>query len=215
MSSSAHDPAVLRTIGAYDANAIAYARYSSDRSGLCRLHSHFAELLPRASLVLDLGCGAGHGAAKLARRGLTVFGCDPARGLLVEGLIHPEIAAFVQAESGQLPILGSTFDGIWVCASLLHVPRSKIDQALAEAFRVVKAGGVPFTSMSEGNAGGPVQSDPGEFMPDRTYFYYRAEDWARMVTRTGFQIIDQSVNRNADRLNPGSTGWIETFAQKP
>jgi ubiquinone/menaquinone biosynthesis C-methylase UbiE len=215
MSSSRYDHAVLRTIAAYEANATAYAQYSSDRSGLNLLHSRLAELLPRASLVLDLGCGAGHDAAELARRGLTVYGCDPARGLLVEGLIHPEIAAFVQAESGQLPILGSTLDGIWACASLLHVPRSQVGLALAEAFRVLKVGGVLFTSMSEGEVAGPVASSPSASMPERTYYYYSQPDWAEMVSKAGFEVIDQRVNRLSDRLNPGSTGWIETFARKP
>jgi ubiquinone/menaquinone biosynthesis C-methylase UbiE len=215
MSPSTDDHAILRTIASYESNATSYAQFSSDRSGLSRLHSRFVELLPPGSLVLDLGCGAGHDAAELASRGLRVFGCDPARGLLVEGLTHPEIGAFIQAESRQLPVIDSTFDGIWACASLLHVPRSKIDQALTEAFRVLKVGGVLFTSMSEGDDVGPISLDPGEFMPDRTYIYYRADDWLQTMTRSGFEIIDQRLSRPAGQLNPGSTGWIETFARKP
>jgi ubiquinone/menaquinone biosynthesis C-methylase UbiE len=175
MSSSGSEDSVLRTTS-YESNAAAYAQYSSDRSGLGRLQSRLADMLPPSSVVLDLGCGAGHDAAALASRSLRVVGCDPARALLVEGLIHPEIAAFVQAESRQLPVLDSTFDGIWACASLLHVPKSQVGLALAEAFRVLKVGGVLFTSMSEGDAGGSISLDPGEFLPERTYFYYCAED---------------------------------------
>jgi ubiquinone/menaquinone biosynthesis C-methylase UbiE len=214
MSSSTDDHAVLRTIASYESNATAYAQYSSDRSGLNQLHSRFAELLPFGSLVLDLGCGACHDAAELARRGLKVVGCDPARGLLAEGLAYVEIAGFVQADSRQSPILDSTFDGIWACASLLHVPRSQIGLALAEALRVLKVGGVLFTSMSEGDDSAPVPVSSSDLMPERTYHYYSESNWAEMVARAGFEVIDQHVNRSANRLNPGSTGWIETFAGK-
>jgi ubiquinone/menaquinone biosynthesis C-methylase UbiE len=214
MSSSALDDAALRTIASYEANATAYSQYSSDRSGLSRLHSRLAELLPHASLVLDLGCGACHDAAELSRRGLKLVGCDPARALLIEGLTNREIATFVQAESRRLPILDSPFDGIWACASLLHVPKSQIGLALAEAFRILKLGGVLFTSMSEGDASAPVLSS-SDFLPERTYHYYSDSNWAEMVARAGLEVIDQYVNRSADRLNPGSTGWIETFARKP
>jgi ubiquinone/menaquinone biosynthesis C-methylase UbiE len=94
------------------------------------------------------------------------------------------------------------------------VPRSQIGLALAEAFRVLKLGGVLFTSMSESDASAPMLSS-SDFLPERTYYYYSEPNWAEMVARAGFEVIDQHIHRSADGLNPGSTGWIETFARKP
>jgi ubiquinone/menaquinone biosynthesis C-methylase UbiE len=40
----------------------------------------------------------------------------------------------------------SEFDGVWACASLLHVPRDRIDAVLQRFTRALKPGGVMFLS---------------------------------------------------------------------
>jgi ubiquinone/menaquinone biosynthesis C-methylase UbiE len=211
---SSPDPE-LQTVAAYNTGAAAYARHSQDRSPLRHLHEHFASLLAGGARVLDLGCGPGHDAAELASLGLSVTGLDPASGLLAEACSYTCLAGrLIQGDARQLPIAASRFDGIWCCASLLHVPNRDVGDALAEVFRILKSGGVLFTSMSEGEQRGAVSVHSDGLEP-RVYYYHRQETWAALVAGAGFEIVDHRVRRQGGNFNPGSTGWIETFARKP
>jgi ubiquinone/menaquinone biosynthesis C-methylase UbiE len=205
----------LQTVAAYDAGAAAYARHSQDRKPLRPLHERFASLLAGGARVLDIGCGPGHDAAELASLGLSVTGLDPASGLLAEARSYACLAGrLIQGDARHLPIAASRYDGIWCCASLLHVPKRDVGHALAEAFRILKSGGVLFTSMSEGQQRGAVSVHSDGLGP-RDYYYHRQETWAALVAGAGFEIVDHHVQRESGNLNPGSTGWIETFARKP
>ncbi len=214
MSSSTPDPSIS-TILAYDSGAHRYADHSRDRAQLARLRGPLIAMLPPQPLVLDLGSGPGHDGALLAESGATVVALDPALGLLREARMHASIAArLVCGDARQLPFSDSTFDGIWSCASLLHVPHAEVSMALREVFRVLKPGGVAFFSLSEGEPSGHVPvSDLG--LATRAYYYHRDDEWASLVSRAGFEIADHRVNRAAGNFNPGSTGWIETYARKP
>jgi ubiquinone/menaquinone biosynthesis C-methylase UbiE len=203
------------TVSAYEHDAPAYAEHSRDRAHMRRLHEKFRSYFEPGARVLDLGCGPGHDAAELAALGLSVTGFDPARGLLIEAQAHDSISgALMQGDARQLPFASGSFGAIWACASLLHVPKVDIPAALLEAFRILRVGGVIFTSMSEGpqSEAVPVVSDG---LGERLYYYHFGEDWAAAVEAAGFAILEHDVRRDTGNFNPGSTGWIETFARKP
>jgi SAM-dependent methyltransferase len=205
----------LITVAAYDARAAAYAEHSRDRAPMAGLHARFVELAGANARVLDLGCGPAHDAAELTARGCNIVGIDPARGLLLEARRYDSLTGLlVQGDARRLPFASGVFDAIWSCASLLHIPHDEVDTAIAEAFRVLRRGGVLFTSLSEGEETGavPVESDG---LARRLYYYHREQDWASRIRAAGFEIIDHQAQRQSGNFNPGSTGWIETFARKP
>ena len=211
---SSPDPA-LTTIASYDRDAAFYSQHSRDRKPLNRLHETFVTLVGSGAAVLDRGCGPGHDAAELSARGLRVTAFDPSRGLLKEAARHTSLAGrLVQGDARALPLAAGSFDGVWSCASLLHDPKQDVGLVLLGTFRVLRAGGVLFTSMSEGEQVGaiPVESNG---LSRRLYYSHREQTWAALVSGAGFDVIDQRVQRESGNFNPGSTGWIETFARKP
>jgi len=99
-----------------------------------------AAVAPAAS-VLDVGCGPGHLAARLADRGLAVTGIDldPAMIARAEQRLGSR-AALTTADVASLPYSDSTFDVVVSTISMHHWA----DQTtgLAEIGRVLKRGGV-------------------------------------------------------------------------
>jgi SAM-dependent methyltransferase len=94
--------------------------------------------------VLDVATGPGYVAAAAARRGAKVVGVDFSAGMLAAARRqHPGID-FQPGDAEALPFPGPSFDAVVMSFGLLHLGRP--DQALAEAHRVLRAGGrVGFT----------------------------------------------------------------------
>src|SRR5437879_4481189 len=90
---------------------------------LAHLYKPFlAELAPGAR-ILDAGCGSGRDAKAFLTRGyrVTAFDASPQMAANTSSLTGQEckILSFQQMK------FRDEFDGIWACASLLHVPKSE------------------------------------------------------------------------------------------
>ena len=91
---------------------------------------------------LDVGCGTGVLAARLAARGYRMTGIDPSAGMLeVMAAEHPEVAA-VRGSGDELPFDSGSFDLVLTVAALHHIADPVAVRAtLAEMLRVCRPGG--------------------------------------------------------------------------
>ncbi len=170
-----------RTLAFYDANAAAYAAVMLPDTDTLAQFRAFVRLMPPGGYILDLGCGAGHYAKLLRDAGF--------RLTLVDG--SPGLAAEAQARTG-LPVRVQLFqdfrdppayDGIWACASLLHVPEMELPDILARVAASLKPGGFFYGSFKE--TGGMV---------DRHGRHYGAMDPARLaelLANNGLEIVQE------------------------
>jgi 2-polyprenyl-6-hydroxyphenyl methylase/3-demethylubiquinone-9 3-methyltransferase len=94
--------------------------------------------------VLDVGCGGGLLAARLAEEGAQVSGVDLSHTSLVAAKAHMEAAGLsidlVTARGESLPLLDSSFDAVVSSDFLEHVP--DLDAVIAECARLLKPGGL-------------------------------------------------------------------------
>jgi SAM-dependent methyltransferase len=119
--------------------------YEAEAEYVQRLISRNA---PRASSVLDLGCGTGRHAAALARRGFSVDGVDRSPEMLREarhrGRVEPaEVGNRLRFHEGDIRTvsLGGTFD---VVVALFHVASYLTsNEDLARAFHTARQHLVP------------------------------------------------------------------------
>jgi SAM-dependent methyltransferase len=103
-----------------------------------RLRAILAELEPLDGLrVLDLGCGKGRFARALLSRGADLIGLDVSRAMLAaaNGLDR------VQASVRRLPFRSASFDALFAVEVFEHLDPRSLDDALAEARRVLRPGG--------------------------------------------------------------------------
>lgn len=93
--------------------------------------------------LVDVGCGAGASSRALAERGATVLAVEPDPIQAEKNRAAEAVSGVRFAEAGAeaLPAEDAAADGVFFFRSLHHVPRERMDDALAEAARVLKPGG--------------------------------------------------------------------------
>jgi ubiquinone/menaquinone biosynthesis C-methylase UbiE len=95
--------------------------------------------LRRGATVLDVGCGTGVASEPFAANGFPVTGIDPSDAMLEAAKQRLPHATLVKGEAEALPFPNERFD-VAINAQTYHfVDRAR---ALAEAFRVLRRGGI-------------------------------------------------------------------------
>ena len=131
----------------YDAHAQEFAARTLNLD-MGHLYAPFLASLPPGGSILDAGCGSGRDALHFSRLGYRVSAFDAS----------PEMVRRARALTG-LPVEVQTFqdlnakeefDGIWACASLLHVPPKDLPGVLSRLAGALKPGGTLFASVKTG-----------------------------------------------------------------
>src|ERR1017187_7908779 len=120
----------------YETNARQYAEQTAEL--VTNDLTDFVSSLREGARVLDAGCGPGRDLKRLSEWGyqavgvdLTVVFCDMAT----------KFAPVVQADLRHLPLMNQSVDGVWACASLVHLGPEDTRLALLELWRVLRVGG--------------------------------------------------------------------------
>ena len=107
------------------------------------------ELVPlEGKRVLDAGCGDGGLARVMAGHGAIVTGIDTSPRQLAKAVAKPPIKAetYLDAVAQAMPFADASFDVVVFANSLHHLPVPVMAQGLAEAARVLVAGGLLYVS---------------------------------------------------------------------
>ncbi len=135
------------TLDYYARNAAEFAAGTAgvDISGI---QSRFLMRLSPGASILDLGCGSGRDTKAFLKSGFRVTAADGS----------PELCALASAFTG-IPVRKMLFseltdrdayDGIWACASLLHVPSADLPDIFRRIITALKPGGVLYVSFKYG-----------------------------------------------------------------
>jgi ubiquinone/menaquinone biosynthesis C-methylase UbiE len=124
------------TKSSYDTRPKAWARYFDDAGGWPLQLAKFKKLLPMGK-ILEIGAGTGRDAAVLADAGYEYVGSDVSEGLLKIAKERLPNLKFVTQSVYDLRF-SEKFDGFWASAVLLHIPRSRINEALQKIKSVIK-----------------------------------------------------------------------------
>lgn len=133
------------------------------------LYAPFLEYIPTGGHILDAGCGSGRDSRAFLQRGYLVTACDAAESMVVAAtaiLGQPVLQLRFQELSFE-----QIFDGVWCCASLLHVPQHEMDDVLNRIARALNPGGILYASFKYGE---------GEEKRNGRYFTnYTEQTWSR------------------------------------
>lgn len=99
-------------------------------------------LAPAGAAVLDVGCGTGALAQRLAAAGYRVTGADPSEGMLEVLRARAPAVQAVTASGDQLPFENACFDLVLSVATMHHIADpGRVRATLAEMVRVCRPGG--------------------------------------------------------------------------
>jgi SAM-dependent methyltransferase len=113
------------------------------------LYKPFLELIPAGGTILDAGCGPGRDILAFLKKGFQVTAFDASAKMVELVSKQTDIVAF-QMRFQELNY-EQEFDGIWACASLLHVPFCELGDVLIRFHLALKTGGICFMSFKQGN----------------------------------------------------------------
>lgn len=113
------------------------------------MQCEFLNLLRTESYILDFGCGSGRDTKYFLEHGYQVDAVDGSMELcrIASEFTGIEVRQMLFQELQEK----EKYDGIWACASILHVPKIELADILQKMCNAVKVDGVIYISFKYGN----------------------------------------------------------------
>lgn len=194
-----------RSVAAYyDQNAQRYSDKTAN-ADLSRIYSQFLQYISRSGRILDAGCGPGRDLKFFSDVGFGVVGIDSSSAMVELATKFAGVPCHrMRMEDVEYH---ETFDGVWCCAALLHIPKAYIPRTLRRFCSALKPKGALYVAVKKG-AG-------EELLADGRYFAaYEMDEFARIIRdAASFEVVeawetaDASVARDTVR-------WLNFIALK-
>lgn len=112
-------------------------------------YEEFLKYVKPEGKILDAGCGSGRDTVFFLRKGLAVVSLDASDEMvrLSSELTGQNTIKMQFQEIGFI----KEFDGVWACASLLHVSREEIDDVITRIASSLKPEGIFYASFKYGD----------------------------------------------------------------
>ncbi len=124
------------------ANAFAYGRHKVD----VVLERELSRL-PKGAKILDVGCGTGEYLKRFASMGLDPSGVEPAKAMREAARASNPGVRVEDGVATELPFADASFDVVMAIEVHRYLHRDDIRLSLAEMLRVVRPGGLVFTTL--------------------------------------------------------------------
>ncbi len=138
---------ITETQSFYDENAQRYFE-NTVHIDVGGLRARYLRYVPDHGLILDAGSGSGRDTLAFRSQGYEVEAFDSSAALAELSTKFTGVRTYVRTfEEFNEP---SRFDGIWACASLLHVAEKDLPNVLGRLIRALKPQGALYASFKEG-----------------------------------------------------------------
>ena len=153
---------IRNTIEYYNQNAETFVKETL-HADMDENRKRFLKYVRPGGKILDAGCGSGRDALAFRQAGYQVDAFDASEEicrLASENLGFPVRCLRFQELEGE-----AEYDGIWACASLLHVPGDELPNVIQRLKKLLKPGGILYASFKKGEGG---RRKGGRYFQDMT-----------------------------------------------
>lgn len=178
------------TLEFYNRNADSFIE-NTLHADMQETQDRFLRLVKPGGCILDFGCGSGRDARSFLLRGYRVDAVDGSAELVRKA--SEQLGIPVQQLRFQDLSEVNYYDGIWACASILHLPKRELKYVMPKMTTALHDGGVIYASFKygtfEGERNGRYFTDfteetIREFLPDMPTLQLR-ECWITADVRPG------------------------------
>ena len=197
------------TLEYYDRNS---GRFTADTANVefTQIQDLFLGYLSPGARILDFGCGSGRDSRYFLSKGFEVEACDGSQemvriasestGIEVRKMLFEELAEV------------DRYDGIFACASILHVPYAQLGDILAKTARALKDNGILYASFKFGTFEGMRN---GRYFTDMTMERLENCLKAAAVENSGreLRVIESRITGDV-RPGRGNEMWLNVILKK-
>ena len=179
----------------YDINAKEYIE-STINCDMSIHYEKYLKYLPNKGKILDVGFGSGRDMIYFKSLGYKVEGIDTS----IEFVKNMKNRGFdVSLMSVAKLNFKNTYDGLWACASLLHIKREELEEPILRCINALKDNGILYCSFKYGNK---------EIEKNNRYFNYINEEIINdIANKNDLNIIDL-YQSNDVRTIRNNEKWI-------
>ncbi len=186
------------TFDYYERNGAKFAAQTQplDMSGF---YKPFLTHIRAQGHILDAGCGSGRDTKAFLEQGYQVTAFDASQTLVNIATAYTGLP--VRKLTFQEMAFHDEFDGIWACASLLHIPLDELSEVLVRCTNALKSGGVLYLSFKYGN--GQRTADDGRQFTDmnEASLTHLLQGVKSLELETEWTNVDSRPGRNEVWLN--------------
>jgi len=188
----------------YERNAGAYAA-ATRNVDVSNLYGEFLPFVRPGGRVLDAGSGSGRDTRAFRGRGYEVdaFDASPKLAALSEFFTGVPTRVLRFQEFDSPPV----YDGIWACASLLHVPQAELVEVMGRLVAALKSGGALYLSVKHGS--GERIADDG-----RVFLDLDRNDLEQLFRRFPDMSLAKVWLSSGEGVRQGKDEWINAIAVK-
>lgn len=191
------------TLGYYDDHADDFYK-STVTVDFTTLQESFLAKLKKGAYVLDFGCGSGRDTKYFLEKGFHLDAIDGSKELcrLAGEYTKIEVKNMLFEELSEK----NKYDGIWACASILHLTVPEITKVMKKMAAALKENGIIYVSFKYGTFSGERN---GRFFTDMT-----EDTFADLLSRIdGLEVEEQWITSDV-RQGRGEEKWLNLILRK-
>ena len=195
---------INKTLDFYNNNSKTYIEktLSGDTSNL---YKGFLNNIPKCGSILDLGCGSGRDSIEFIKQGYNVTAVDGSKEMVTAA--SKIISQQVICSRFEELKLTETFNGIWACASLLHVNKNHIVDVIKNISCNLKDNGVFYMSFKYGE---------DEYIDENGRYFncYTEETFKEMIAQVS-KLKIKNIYKSGDTLGGrNNLEWLNILCIK-
>ena len=150
----------VSTVSHYDAYAAEFCENTASVD-MSELYAPFLHEIPAGGRILDAGCGSGRDSLAFLKKGYQVVSIDASAKMVnATTMLTGQEAKLLRFDALEFD---REFDGIWACASLLHIARRDLNPILTRLTKALKPNAVLYLSFKHGDG---ERMEGGRFFND-------------------------------------------------